>query len=130
MSCPSKAADAPTQVTKFHPACSVVNKPDPNSKQLPQWWQVQNGVKWEPVWHQVKNTTVGAEFKRVQNMSKCGTRQRHHSRVTVDGANVLRNSLAKKPKIKKHAPPLTSSRIRNGDLNLRFRTNRKIDIFS
>jgi len=33
----STVADAPTRATDFYSAFSVVNKPNSNSQQLPQW---------------------------------------------------------------------------------------------
>jgi len=105
MSCPWKVADAPTRATNFYSACLVVNKPNPNSQKLPQWWQVQKGVKWEPVWHQVKNTAAGFSWssKWFKMGASVAPGKKHCSRVRVDGANVLRNSLAKKH-TKKHPP--------------------------
>jgi len=42
---------------------SVANKPNPNRQWLAQQWsQVQKRMKWEQVWHQAKNTTVGLDL--------------------------------------------------------------------
>ena len=57
-----KVTDAPTWATNFHSACSVINKPNPNSCQLSPLWQVQKRMKQEQVCHWAKNTTLGSEF--------------------------------------------------------------------
>jgi len=53
-------------------------------------------MKWEQVWHQAKNTTVGLELMASSAANEIGASvapgKNHCSRVRVDGANVLTNS--------------------------------------
>jgi len=53
-------------------------------------------MKWEQVWYQAKNTTVGLEFMASLEADEIGASvapgKNHYSGVRVDGANVLTNS--------------------------------------
>ena len=56
----------------------------------------QKRMKWEQVWHQAKNTTVGLELMASSEADEIGASvapgKNHCSGVRVDGANVPVNS--------------------------------------
>ena len=97
MSCWWESSRRPHLSNQFCSGRSVANKPSPNRQWLAQQWsQVQKWMKWEQVWHQAKNTTVGLELMASLEADEIGASvapgKNHYSRVRVDGANVLINS--------------------------------------